>query len=74
VSGETESGSFALSGDFNGNVTGQFQYTVTSGQPAGNVLTLTGAVSGNTISGQWTLSGNTPSGCSGSGNFTLTKT
>ena len=71
VSGETESGSFTLSGDFNGNVTGKFGMTVTSGTPSGNTLNLSGSVNGNTITGTWTLTGGT--GCTGSGNFTMTK-
>jgi hypothetical protein len=71
VSGETESGTFALSGDFNGNVSGQFGMSVLSGSPGGNTLTLTGTVSGNTISGTWTLAGG--AGCSGSGKFTMTR-
>ena len=68
VSGETESGSFTLSGDFNGNVTGKFQFDVRSGTPAGNTLTLSGTANGNTISGTWTLNG---TGCTGSGTFTM---
>ena len=71
VSGETETGTFALSGNFNGNVTGKFGMTVQSGTPSGNVLTLTGNANGNTITGTWTLTGGT--GCTGSGNFTMTK-
>ena len=71
VSGETESGTFALSGDFNGHVSGSFGMKVQSGTPSGNVLNLSGTVSGNTITGTWTLTGGT--GCSGSGNFTMTK-
>lgn len=71
VSGETESGSFALSGDFNGNVSGAFGFAVQSGSPAGNTLTLSGTANGNTITGTWTLTGS--SGCTGSGNFTMTK-
>lgn len=71
VSGETESGTFSLSGNFNGNVSGSFGMNVHSGSPAGNTLTLMGTASGNTISGTWTLSGG--SGCSGSGNFTMTR-
>jgi len=73
VSGETESGSFALTGDFNGNVTGQFNYKVLSGSPSGNTLTLTGTTNGNTISGNWSLTGGNPTGCQGSGTFTMTK-
>jgi hypothetical protein len=71
VSGETESGTFALGGNFNGNVSGSFGMKVQSGSPSGNVLNLTGTVNGNTITGTWTLTGGT--GCSGSGNFTMTK-
>jgi hypothetical protein len=69
VSGETESGSFAFTGDFNGNVTGQFDYKVVSGSPSGNTLTLKGTVSGGTIGGNWSLTGG--SGCQGSGTFTM---
>jgi hypothetical protein len=71
VSGETESGSFVVSGNFNGNVTGKFQFNVMSGSPSGNALTLSGTANGNTISGTWSLIGGT--GCTGSGNFTMTK-
>ena len=71
VSGETESGSFTLSGNFNGQVNGSFGFTVKSGSPAGNTLTLSGTASGNTISGNWTLTGGT--GCTGSGTFVMTK-
>ena len=66
----TENGSFTLSGNFNGKVTGTLQFTVTTMFPAtNNVLTLQGNVNGNTISGTWMASGG--SGCSGSGTFTL---
>jgi hypothetical protein len=69
VSGETESGSFAFTGDFNGHVTGQFDFKVVSGSPSGNTLKLMGTVNGNAITGTWTLTGGT--GCTGSGNFTM---
>jgi hypothetical protein len=72
ASGETQTGSFVLSGNFNGNMTGAFQLTITSGSPAGNTLTLQGTVNDNTIAGTWTLTGVT-SGCTGSGNFTMTR-
>jgi hypothetical protein len=72
VSGETESGSFAFTGDFNGHVTGQFGFKVVSGSPSGNTLTLTGTVNGNTIAGAWSLTGGNPTGCQGSGTFTMT--
>jgi hypothetical protein len=71
VSGETETGSFILTGDFSGNVTGKFQFMVTSGNPSGNTLTLNGTVNGNTITGTWQLVGGT--GCTGNGNFTVAK-
>ncbi len=72
ASGETESGSFTLAGNFNGNVNGQFGMTVQSGTPSGNTLALTGTVSnGNSITGNWTLTGS--SGCTGNGTFTMTK-
>ncbi len=71
VSGDTESGTFVLGGDFNGNVSGQFGMTVQSGTPSGNTLILAGKANGNTITGTWTLTGG--SGCTGTGNFTLTK-
>ena len=73
VSEETESGSFAFTGDFNGNVTGQLNFKVVSGSPSGNTLTLTGTANGNTIAGNWSLTGGNPTGCQGSGTFTMTK-
>ena len=66
----TETGSFSLAGNFNGNVTGSFGMTINSTNPVGDTLTLHGAVSGNTISGQWTLSG---TGCTGTGTFSMNK-
>jgi hypothetical protein len=66
----TESGTFTLTGNFNGNVTGSFGFVVNSGNPSGNVLTLKGTATGNTISGTWSLSGQ---GCTGSGTFKMTK-
>jgi hypothetical protein len=71
ASGETESGSFTLAGNFNGKVSGQFGMTVQSGNPSGNTLALTGTVNGNTITGNWTLTGS--SGCTGNGTFTMNK-
>jgi len=71
VSGETETGSFTLSGNFGGQVNGTFGLTVKSGTPAGNTLSLTGTANGSTISGTWTLAGGT--GCTGSGTFKMTK-
>jgi hypothetical protein len=71
VFGETATGSFTLSGNFSGNVTGSFNLAVQSESPAGNMLTLVGTVNGNTITGTWTLAGTT--GCAGNGVFTMTK-
>ena len=71
-SGGSETGSFILSGNFDGNVTGAFQLSIQSGTPSGNQLVLQGTVKNNTISGTWILTGVT-SGCTGSGNFTMTK-
>jgi len=71
VSGETESGSFTLSGNFNGQARGSFGFTVNSGTPSGNTLTLAGTANGNTITGTWTLTGG--SGCAGNGGFTMTR-
>ena len=71
VSGTTETGTFGLTGNFNGNVKGTFGMTITSGTPSGNTLTLSGTVNGSTISGTWSLIGSL--GCTGSGTFTMTK-
>lgn len=71
VSGETESGSFTLSGNFSGQVNGKFGMVIQSGNPSGNTLTLAGTAKGNTITGTWTLAGT--AGCNGSGTFTMTK-
>jgi len=68
----TETGSFVFSGDFNGNVTGQYQMTISTEFPSNNnVLTLTGGVNGNTVSGTWTLTGG--AGCTGNGTFTMNR-
>lgn len=72
VSGETETASFVLSGNFSGSVSGVFQLAVKSGNPGGNTLTLQGTAQNNTIVGTWTLVG-ISSGCSGSGNFVVTR-
>src|ERR1700739_5065991 len=44
ASGETESGSFTLGGNFSGQVNGSFGMTVQSGSPSGNSLKLNGTV------------------------------
>jgi hypothetical protein len=66
---QTETGSFSLMGNFNGNMTGSFGMTVNSATP-GNSLKLTGTANGNTITGNWTLFG---AGCTGTGTFTMTR-
>lgn len=68
----TETGSFVLSGNFSGNVSGKFLFTATSGNGNNAALNLTGTVNGGSISGSWVLAG-TGSGCTGSGTFTMTK-
>jgi len=68
----TETGSFGLSGNLNGNVAGTFGMTITTQFPSGatqNVLTLQGTVGGNSINGTWNLSG----GCTGNGTFKINK-
>lgn len=72
VSGETTIGTFSLSGNFNGSVSGLFGLTIQSGSPGGNTLTLSGTVRNNAITGTWTLTG-ISSGCTGAGNFTISK-
>jgi len=68
----TQTGSFGLAGNFNGNVTGTFSMTI-SDTTTGNtdVLNLQGAVNGNTITGTWNVTGSTS--CTGSGTFTINK-
>ena len=68
----TASGSFAMSGNLNGNVTGSLSLTVTSSSPGGDTLKLSGTDTGSTISGTWTLGGSF-AGCSGNGTFTMTR-
>jgi len=68
----TETGSFTLSGNFNGQVTGTFDMTITAtGGAAEGMLTLQGTVNNGQITGTWTLTG-TAVGCTGNGNFTMT--
>ncbi len=70
----SQTGSFVLAGNFNGDVTGAFAMTVSTmfSTAQNNVLTLQGSENNNTISGTWTLTG-VQSGCTGSGNFTIIK-
>ena len=71
VSGETATGTSTLTTSGTGVVSGPVSYTVTSGTPAGNTLSLSGTENGTTITGTWTLTGG--NGCSGAGSFTMTK-
>ena len=71
ANGATETGSFGVTGDFNGNTAGTFGMTIQSKSPSGNTLTLAGTDKGNTISGTWTLTGS--AGCTGAGTFTMNK-
>ena len=71
ASGETETGSFGLNGNFNGQTNGTFGMTITSQGSSPNTLVLNGVVAGNTISGTWNLTGS--AGCSGTGTFTMTR-
>jgi hypothetical protein len=66
----TESGSFAISGNFNGQVSGSFNYVITSTGEQVNTLTLHGMVSGGQITGTWTVTGATTN-CTGNGTFTM---
>ncbi len=67
----TETASFVLSGNFNGNVSGSFQLSVASGSPSNDTLVLNGTVNGGTISGSWSVTGSTS--CAANGTFTMTK-
>src|SRR5579863_5393432 len=67
----TETGTFTLSGNFNGQVSGKFHYVVTSMGTSLSTLTLDGTVSGGKITGTWTVAG-TNGGCHGNGTFTMT--
>jgi len=66
----TESGSFTISGNFNGQVSGTFHYVIESTGVEVNTLTLDGTVSGGVISGTWKVTGATAN-CTGNGTFTM---
>ena len=81
VSGATQTGSATLATDSTNAVTGTLSYSVQSGTPGGNTLTLNGnvtgtssssALTGGAVTGTWTLSGGAgdPT-CTGTGNFTM---
>lgn len=67
----TETGSFGLTGNFNGNVNGAFGMTISATNDPSDVLTLQGTAHNGTISGMWTLVGS--ASCSGNGSFTMTR-
>jgi len=66
----TESGSFTITGNFNGQVSGKFHYVIMSSGVEVNTLTLDVTVSGGQIAGTWTVTGATAN-CSGFGTFTM---
>jgi len=66
----TESGTFMITGNFNGQVSGKFHYVIMSTGVEVNTITVDGTVSGGQITGTWTVSGATAN-CSGFGNFTM---
>src|SRR5258708_16918694 len=55
----TESGTFMITGNFNGQVSGKFHYVIMSSGVEANILTLDGTVSGGQITGTWSLTGAT---------------
>jgi uncharacterized protein YceK len=71
VSGQSESGTLIVTTNSNNVVTGTLVFTVQSGTPAGNTLTLNGTESGNTITGTWQAAGS--SDCTSAGTFTMTQ-
>jgi len=66
----TESGSFTLTGNFNGQVSGSFHYVITSTGVESSILTLDGTVTNGQITGTWTVTGGTAN-CTGNGTFTM---
>jgi len=70
--GGTETGTLTINGNTGGVTSAGIQLTIAStGSAAGNMLTLNGTLQSNTVTGTWTLNGGT--GCTGNGNFTMTK-
>jgi hypothetical protein len=66
----TESGSFTITGNFSGQVSGAFQYIIMSTGAESNTLTLNGKVNGGQITGTWSVMGATAN-CTGTGTFTM---
>jgi hypothetical protein len=71
VSGQSENGTLIVTTNSSNVVTGTLTFTVTSGTPSGNTLTLNGTESGNTITGTWQVAGS--SDCTSTGTFTMTQ-
>lgn len=72
VDGGTATGAITVSGNTSGMTNTGVQLTITStGSSAGNTLTLNGTFQNNTINGTWNLNGGV--GCTGNGNFTMTR-
>jgi len=75
ANGATETGTLVLTGNFNGNVNGDFGLQIqgpAAGASGNNTINMQGKVNNGTITGTWTLTG-LQSGCTGSGNFTMNK-
>lgn len=73
--GTTATGTFTATGNATNVASGTFEMTIQSGTAnanGSNQLTLQGTLSSNTITGTWTSTG-TGSGCTGSGNFSMSK-
>lgn len=66
----TESGSFTLTGNLNGQVSGTFHYVIMSTGVEVNTLTLDGTVTDGVITGNWKVTGATAN-CTGIGTFTM---
>jgi hypothetical protein len=66
----TESGSFTITGNFSGQVSGTFHYVIMSTGVEVNTLTLDGTVTGGQITGTWSVTGATAN-CTGIGTFAM---
>jgi hypothetical protein len=66
----TESGTFMITGNSNGQVSGKFHYVIMSTGVEVNTLTLDGTVGGSQITGTWSVTGATAN-CTGNGTFIM---
>jgi hypothetical protein len=66
----TERGTFTITGNSNGQVSGKFHYVIMSTGVEVNTINLDGKVSAGQIMGTWTVSGATAN-CAGTGTFTM---